>query len=106
MARYCGKLGFVKQIETKPGTWTEDIEERTYYGDVLRNIRRFSDNDSTNANVSLGNEISIVADPYAISHCHMLRYFTYHGIKWTVSSIDIQPPRIIVTPGGLYNENS
>lgn len=102
--KYCGQIGYSQTVETSPGVWTETITERTYYGDVIRNNRRLQDSNQVNDNVTISNEISVIADPYACHNFHMIRYLTFMGIKWKVSSVDVQYPRLILTIGGLYNE--
>lgn len=102
--KYCGQIGYSQTVETSPGVWTETITERTYYGDVIRNNRRLQDSNQVNDNVTISNEISVIADPYACHNFHMIRYLTFMGTKWKVSSVDVQYPRLILTIGGLYNE--
>lgn len=102
--KYCGQIGYSQTVETSPGVWTETITERTYYGDVIRSNRRLQDSNQINDNVTISNEISVIADPYACHNFHMIRYLTFMGTKWKVSSVDVQYPRLILTIGGLYNE--
>ena len=102
--KYCGQIGYSQTVETSPGVWTETITERTYYGDVIRSNRRLQDYNQINDNVTISNEISVIADPYACHNFHMIRYLTFMGTKWKVSSVDVQYPRLILTIGGLYNE--
>ena len=40
MNKFSGKIGFATEVESKPGVWTENITERTYYGEVLLNSRK------------------------------------------------------------------
>lgn len=104
MAKYFGKIGFVETGEVRPGVWKEQITEREYAGDVLRNNRRLQqDKDSTNDDLSINNQISIVADPYAYNNFHSMRYIEWMGTRWKVASIDVQYPRLILDVGGLYN---
>ena len=103
MAKFFGKVGFEVLTETKPSTWTPTIVERAYVGDVVRNYRRLEAGDGVNENVNLSNEISIVADPYAIDHCHDMRYVQYLGGYWKVTGVDVAFPRLKLTIGGVYN---
>lgn len=107
MAKYFGKIGFVDTVETVPGVWREQIIEREYAGDVLMNIRRLqSDKDSTNDDLSIGNRVSIIADPYAYNNFHSIRYIEYMGTRWKVTSIEVQYPRLLLNMGGVYNGDS
>ena len=103
MAKYCGKIGFAVCAETVPGVWTEQITERTYYGDLNRNTRKLQSSGNVNDNINISNEISIVADPFAYENFHSIRYATFMGTKWKVSSVDVQSPRLILSLGEVYN---
>lgn len=103
MAKFYGPIGFAVQVESSPGVWTEDIIERNYFGDVIRNTRRLQSDSQVNDNITVTNEISIVADPYASQNFHAIRYVKFMGTKWKVSTADVQYPRLILTLGGVYN---
>lgn len=103
MAKYYGPIGYAESVETKPGVWQELITERKYYGDVIRNTRRLQSDGKVNDDIVISNEISIVADPYAIEHFHSMRYVEFMGTKWKVSNVDVRYPRLILTLGVLWN---
>lgn len=103
MAKYYGLIGYAETVETAPGVWKEQITERIYYGDVIRNSRRLQSTEHLNDDVNISNQISIVADPYAINNFHSMRYAEFMGAKWKVSDIEVQYPRLLLTLGGLYN---
>lgn len=103
MAKWFGIIGFAETVETKPGVWEEQITEVNYYGDVMRDSRTLQTTDQLNDNVNIANKISIVADPFANQHFHSMRYVTYMGTKWKVSTVEVQYPRLILTIGGLWN---
>lgn len=103
MAKFYGVIGFVTTEETTPGVWTEQITERFYYGDLVRNTRRLQSSDTVNDSIDISNEIGIVADPFARENFHAMRYVKFMGAAWKVSSVEVQYPRLILTVGGLYN---
>lgn len=103
MAKFYGVIGFAATVETDPGIWGEQITERGYSGDLIRNLRRLESSSSVNDNVNITNEISIVADPYAEQNMYAMRYVVFKGSKWKISSVDVNYPRLILTIGGLYN---
>ena len=41
MAKFYGAIGYVETVETSPGVWEEQITERNYYGELVRNTSRF-----------------------------------------------------------------
>ena len=97
--RYCGKLGFADEVEeTAPSVFTEKMTERTYYGDVLEFGRQMQVGDKVNPDITVGNQLSVLADPFANDHLYDLRYAVFMGQKWQV-----QYPRLILTLGGLWN---
>ena len=103
MAKYYGKIGFAESVESAPGVNVEKIVERNYYGELVRNSRRLQSANQLNDNINISNEISIVADPYADKNFHMMRYIEFMGTKWKISNVEVQPPRLILTIGGVWN---
>lgn len=103
MAKWFGKIGFADTKETKPGVWEEIITVREYYGDVTRNTRRFQSSENLNDNIVVSNDISIVADPYAIQNFHSIRYIEFMGTKWKIDNVEVSYPRLILTLGEIYN---
>jgi hypothetical protein len=106
MAKFYGPIGYAKQVETNPGVWREEITEKNYYGDVLRNTANARDGENLNPNLNIDNRISIIADDFASENVSIMRYVVWKGTKWQIRSIDVQPPRLILTIGGVYNEQT
>ena len=103
MGKWYGAIGFAETTETVPGVWTEQIIDRNYYGDLIRNTRRLQSADKVNDDINISNELSIVSDPYAINNFHSMRYAEFMGTKWKITNIEVRYPRLILTLGGLYN---
>lgn len=103
MAKWFGKIGFAETKETKPGIWEEIMTVREYYGDVTRNTRRFQSSENLNDNIVVSNDISIVADPYAIQNFHSIRYIEFMGAKWKINNVEVSYPRLILTLGDICN---
>lgn len=106
MAKFYGTIGYSETKEVTPGVWEEDITEREYSGDLLRNVNKFQSSERLNDNINISNEVSIVADPYARDNFHLMRYvrFDMSDAKWKITSVEVQFPRLILTIGGVYNE--
>ena len=104
MAKYYGKIGYAETVETEPGVWDEQITERSYYGELIRNTRMLQNSGGVNDNVNIANQISIVADPYANQNFYKMRYAEFTGAKWKITNVEVQYPRLILTIGGLYND--
>ena len=105
MAKFCGAVGYVElNVETRPGFYEDLIVERKYYGDVIRNSNRWTTSqDSTNDNLTINTQISIMADEFADFHCHSIKYVRFRGVCWKITNVEPQPPRLILSLGGVYN---
>lgn len=104
MAKWSGVIGFVDETtESAPSVYQEEIVERKYYGDVLKNNRRLVTADKVNDDISVQNQLSIVADPYAVNHFYSMKYATFCGAKWKVTDVQVEHPRLTLTLGGLWN---
>lgn len=103
MAKWFGKIGYAQTVETRPGIYEDKIVEREYFGDVIRNTRRLQSSDQLNDDITISNEISIIADPFAYDNFHSIRYAEFMKTKWKVSNVEVQYPRLILSLGGVYN---
>ena len=103
MAKYHGKVGFVTFAEKTPGVDVEQPIEREYFGDVIRNTKRWEQSQQVNDNLQINNQISIIADQYANQNLFAIRYVSWMGARWKVTSVDVQHPRLILSIGGVYN---
>lgn len=103
MAKFYGKIGYAETVETVPGVWAPVITERKYYGDVVRNTRGLQESDKINNDITVGNSISIVADPYAHEHFFAMKYIEWAGTLWIISDVEVQRPRLLLRLGGVYN---
>ena len=104
MAKFFGKIGYVRTCEVRPGVWDTEETEREYFGDLTRNIRRLENSQKVNDDINISNEISIVADQFAYENFHAMKYVEFMGAKWKITSVEVQHPRLNLTIGGLYND--
>lgn len=104
MAKFYGKVGFAVTTETSPGVWKPTITELPYSGDTIKNTSRWTpSNTSTNDDLVLANQISIIADPYANLNFHKMRYIEFMDGLWKITNVEVQRPRLLLTIGGVYN---
>lgn len=103
MAKWHGKVGFSDTVEYEPGIWKPAVLERPYYGDVISNRWKRQNSGGVNDDITISNQISIVADPYANNHCSAIVYVEFMGTNWKVSDVEVQYPRLILNIGGVYN---
>lgn len=101
--KFHGTVGFVEYSEVRPGVWKEVATEREYAGDLKRKNNRFVSGQQINDNLAINNQIEIIADPYINEHFPSIKYVIWKGVKWKVSSVEDQFPRLILTMGEVYN---
>ena len=103
MAKWYGKIGYIKTEEVEPGIWKPQVTERQYFGDILRVSSKWSTSSKVIDDLNVSNQISIVADPFALQNFQSIKYVEFMGALWDVTSVEIQYPRLILTVGGVYN---
>lgn len=105
MARFFGEVGYGDSVENPPGSgvWKDVITEIPYQGDVIRNIRNLDSNEKVNEDITVSNSISIVADQYAVDYFANIKYIRWAGVRWTVTSVEVRAPRLILSLGRVYN---
>lgn len=105
MARFSGEVGYgiADENPDQPGVWESTMVEKEYLGDITRVSRKLDPGENLNSDISVSNSISIVADQYAIEHFVHIKYVKWSGVRWTVTSVDVQPPRLILSLGSVYN---
>ena len=103
MAKWYGKVGYITTVETEPGYWEPIPVERPYFGDLMKNISKWSTSAKINDDLNVANQISIVADPFAYQNFSSIKYIEFMGAFWDVTSVEVQHPRLILTIGGVYN---
>ena len=104
MPKCSGMIGYALAEETRPGVWSEVIVEKKYYGDIVRDNRKIVDQGEMNGSISISNNISIVSNSFMLDNMAFMRYISFMNSKWKIISVEIKTPRIIITIGGLYNE--
>lgn len=105
--KFSGDIAFlIGEEETSPGVWSPKLEIKHYTGDILRYRRNNSQTDKQNIDIQNSNQISVLSDLYMQQNYSTIKYISWNGVKWKVSSIsDMNYPRITFELGGVYNEN-
>ncbi|MBQ6446469.1 MAG: hypothetical protein IJJ10_03270 [Bacillus sp. (in: Bacteria)] len=103
MAKFYCAIGFSIEKEVRPGVWINSDSERNYSGEIIRNSRKWDTTEQLNDNLNISNQFSIVADSFIKENIGAIRYIVYMGTKWKISNISIEYPRLILTTGGVYN---
>lgn len=109
MTKFTGLVGYVTQEETAPGVWSPVESPKMMRGDIIRqsstngNGERVRDTGKVNDDISLNHRVSLLGDAYAFDKYYNIKWIMIDNLKWEVSSVEIQRPRIIVSLGGLWN---
>ena len=101
--RYSGKFGYAESTETTPGVMEDVITERDYIGDVVQRTEAFKLADSVLPQYRTTTSVSVLSDGVLAENYKDLRYISYMGANWSVSSAVYQFPRLIVYIGDRYN---
>lgn len=90
-----------------PGVFSDAMKEIPVTGLLLREGQYPNRPvEGTVTNVALQNRISIVMDSRIEKHIFNIRWATFEGVKFAVTSIEVKRPRIVLTLGGVYNEST
>ena len=105
MTRFFGEVGYGNSVENPPGSgiWEDTITVQHYQGDVIRNTRKMENGDTVNPDLSVANSISIVADEFAVQHFFNIKYVKWQGVNWTVTTVEVREPRLVLSLGSVYN---
>lgn len=103
MAKFHGYLGFSTVAETADGVYKETFVEKEYTGTYLRANQRFQTGEKVNKDLSLSTRISVLVDPLAFVNIANIKYVKIGAVKWEVTTIESEPPRLIFTIGSVYN---
>lgn len=90
--------------EVEPGVWESKKIEKNFYGDILRSSWKEQQGTKINADLSVSNQISVVADAFLLNNFQKIEYVSLYGSKWRVSSVEVNYPRLTLSIGELYLE--
>lgn len=103
MNKYSGIVGLVMDVEVRPGVWKQQAVEKFVYGDIVRDNRNSITADQVNDNMKINNQISIVASPFLMENFRSIKYLTYAGAKWKITTVEVKYPRLLLSMGEVYN---
>ena len=106
MARYYGRIGFLKretESDERPSRYIPQMEERWYTGELWKNSVRQQSAEKPVDDFGINNDISIIADAYALNNFSSIKYVEFMGTFWEVQSVTVEHPRLRISFGGVYN---
>ena len=105
MNKWCGKIGFAisKKVPGRGNMYVDEIVERQFYGDIIRNNKRWESGESVNDELNISNSISILANSFIFDNLQCMKYVEFCGAFWKINSVEVQGHRLILGIGGAWN---
>jgi hypothetical protein len=103
MPKVVAYIGLVSASETAPGVYTNVASEIEIRGDFIQSRQRWNEPTEINQDVKLEHRISFVASQSVTQQIQNIRYVKIADVKWSVTTITTQPPRLVLALGGVYN---
>lgn len=105
--KWYGYIGFADYVQNldDPTVHESAITEIPFYGDLKKLYK--SDKEVANQindDISINNVISVVANPFAMNNFHKIKYITFAGTKWKVTSVEVAYPRLEIYLGKVWTE--
>lgn len=105
--KWYGHIGFGEPIQDPddPTVYKNKITKLPFYGDLKKQYK--ADKEAANQindNLTINNVISVVANPYAMNNFHKIKYITFAGSKWKVTSVEVAYPRLEIYLGSVWTE--
>ena len=96
-------IGFKYTENIGHGVWKPVVTEKKYYMDVNRvSWYNRQSQQTVNGTFTVNNTVSILLNPFLLEHYTQIEWIEFHGNKWKVSSVDLEPPRINLSIGEPY----
>lgn len=106
MAKFYGNVGYVETVYNNDGIWALKTTVRKHAGEILTSSRRYDNGQSVNDDLTLSSRLSIVADSFAKANFSMIKWVELWGVKWKVTNIEVLYPRLILSFGGVWNDQA
>jgi len=101
--RYSGRLGVVQEVEVKPGIWEDRITEREVLGEMKTLTETHAAEGEIHPRVSSTRSVSVSALGVGQQDHSNIKYITYAGKRWTLSSIVDDHPQLVLYFGEEYH---
>lgn len=106
--KWHGVIGFASQSEDaeSPSIYRTTIVEREYVGETFNRTISYHTGESTSVDLTYGQSLSILADPYLLDFYSTIVYAIIDGVKWNISKVSVEYPRIKLDIGGVYKDDT
>lgn len=107
MNRFHGRVGFAVNKEIEPGIFVDEFEEKFMFGNILDEGSKWdynSPSSDASGKITINHRISIIADEFAMNNYSNIKWVEFMGQKWSVKSIQVKRPRMMIWLGDIYEE--
>lgn len=104
--KWYGQIGFFDTKEVSTDHYESVVTEKTYMGDLTKAYKSNQMESTINQDITLANQLSIIFDPYLQENFYKIAYVTFGGGKWKVINASVEPPRLVLSFGSLYTEET
>lgn len=101
--KFYGNVGYGHSEETSQDVHQEKVIELPYRGDIKKDDLYIDNKQEINSDLRVSQLISIVMDPYAVEHYFNVRYVLWQGVRWNVTSVSVESPRLVLRLGDKYD---
>lgn len=102
--KWYDEIAFDIQVETEPHVWEPKVVKKNFMGDLVKVHKSNDQSSDINVDISVNNQLSVVMTPFLQNNFQNILYVKFFGAKWTVASVDVQYPRLLLSFGKLYKE--
>ena len=103
MSKWAGKIGFGITEEVEPGIFVDHVVEKSYRGEIMRSTQQNQSSNDINDNLRLSNKLKIIAEPFIQVNLSRIKYVTWFGARWKVTSVTPEYPHLTLEIGDVYN---
>lgn len=97
------KIGYGRSVEVRPGVHEDVITEVVKMAEVKQRTEAFNVGGSIIPEYRTTTSVSVLSDGPAKVNYSDLRYVVYGGERWTIASAVVEPPRMTLFIGEVYN---
>lgn len=103
--RFYDDVIFVIQKEdpNAPGNWKEYRIVKPMRGEWKRLISKWTPGSKVIDDKRVNNQLEIIADSFALANFTQIRSIKWRGLEWSVNTVTLNPPRLVLEIGDLYN---
>lgn len=96
-------LGLAEEQEVRPGISEDVITESPKLAEVKQRTEAFTVEGEIIPRYRTTTSVSVLSDGVIKPDYSNLRYVLYAGVRWSISTVTHEPPRMTIFIGEVYN---